>query len=347
MRQRPLKRTRFKKALPALFCAGIAVLLPLLTGCKRETPTVTEPTTAVTTTENAAQTFARQRVEDSIQTALELVKKNPVGGWFSTVSYEYQQDNAAYAELNDDQQALYDEMLPKVKDLTPFTYTAKDRSYAVLDNVLMAASALCQDHPEYENYFDIEEVVEGDRTTALRACYFLPYDATGAAADTKQIKEEIQIFEEECNLIVSAIPKNFSTYDKYRYLAAVISLRTTYDNDSAGGKPSATAYGAIEGGASICQGYASGFEYLCRKANLWCTQVSGVSQDTAHAWNLVKLESGTYHIDLTWADADGNTPLDPAWQSYFMLTQEEILLDHQMDDGTEATGKNQPQTAGQ
>ena len=67
----------------------------------------------------------------------------------------------------------------------------------------------------------------------------------------------------------------------------------------------------------------------------------------AHAWNLVKLESGTYHVDLTWADADGNTPLDPAWQSYFMLTQEEILLDHQMDDGTVATGKNQPQSAGQ
>ena len=162
-----------------------------------------------------------------------------------------------------------------------------------------------------------------------------------------QIKEEIQIFEEECNLIVSAIPKTLSTYDKYRYLAAVISLRTTYDNDSVGGKPTATIYGAIEGGSSICQGYASGFEYLCRKANLWCTQVSGVSQDTAHAWNLVKLESGTYHIDLTWADADGNTPLGPAWQSYFMLTQEEILLDHQMDDGTVATDKNQPQTVGQ
>lgn len=344
MRQRPTKRPREKKTLLALFCAGIAVLLPLLTGCQKESPTTTEPKTTVTTTESAAKTFARQRVEDSIKTALDLVKKNPVVGWSSSVSYAYRQDDPAYAALNSDQQALYNEMLPKVKDLTPFTYTAKDHGYQVLDNVLMAASALCRDHPEYENYFDIEEVVEGDRTTALRACYFLPYDATGAAADTKQVKEEVQIFEEECDLIVSAMPKTFSTYDKYRYLAAVISLRTAYDNDSTGGKPSATAYGAIEGGSSICQGYASGFEYLCRKANLWCTQVSGVSQDTAHAWNLVKLESGTYHVDVTWADADGNTPLDPAWQSYFMLTQEEILLDHQIDDGTVATGTNQPQT---
>ncbi len=346
MRQRLPKPTREKKTLLALFCAGIAVLLPLLTGCQKETPTVTEPKATIATTESAAKTFARQRVEDSIKTALDLVRKNPVDGWSSTVSYEYRQDSPAYAELNSDQQALYNEMLPKVKNLTPFTYTAKDHGYAVLDNVLMAASALCRDHPEYENDFDIEEVVEGDRTTALRACYFLPYDPTGAAANTKQVKEEVQIFEEECNLIVRAIPKDFSTYDKYRYLATVISLRTAYDNDSTGGKPSATAYGAIEGGSSICQGYASGFEYLCRKANLWCTQVSGVSQDTAHAWNLVKLESGTYHVDVTWADADGNTPLDPAWQSYFMLTQEEILLDHQIDDGTVATGKNQPQTAG-
>lgn len=53
----------------------------------------------------------------------------------------------------------------------------------------------------------------------------------------------------------------------------------------------------------------------------------------------------SYFVDVTWADADGNTPLEPAWQSYFMLTQEEILLDHQIDDGTVATGKNQPQTA--
>ena len=90
-------------------------------------------------------------MEDSIKTALELVKKNPVGGRSSTVSYEYKQDNAAYAGLNSDQQALYDEMLPKVKDLTPFTYTAKDRGYAVLDNVLVAVSALCRDNPEYQN----------------------------------------------------------------------------------------------------------------------------------------------------------------------------------------------------
>ena len=101
----------------------------------------------------------------------------------------------------------------------------------------------------------------------------------------------------------------------------------------------ATAYGAIEGGMAICQGYATGFEYLCRKANLWCTQVSGSSQGMSHAWNLVKLESGTYHVDVTWADDDQNVPLDAGWQRYFMLAQDEILVDHEIDDDTVATGR--------
>ena len=138
--------------------------------------------------------------------------------------------------------------------------------------------------------------------------------------------------------IVKSIPEDFDAYDKYRYLAAVISLRTHYDNDFTGGFSTASAYGAIEGELAICQGYATGFEYLCRKANLWCTQVNGISQDISHVWNLVKLESGTYHIDVTWADADGVVPLSLEWHINFMMTQDEILWDREIIDGTVATG---------
>ena len=58
-----------------------------------------------------------------------------------------------------------------------------------------------------------------------------------------------------------------------------------------GGVQIGTAYGAIEGGLSICQGYSRGFEYLCKKADLWCETVSGLSRNVSHAWNLVQLES--------------------------------------------------------
>ncbi|MGN0610223.1 MAG: transglutaminase domain-containing protein [Ruminiclostridium sp.] len=146
------------------------------------------------------------------------------------------------------------------------------------------------------------------------------------------------IFDIECDLIVEAIPEYFSTYDKYRYLAAILSMRADYDYDFTGGLPTATAYGAIEGHLAICQGYSRAFEYLCKKADLWCKIVSGASDGSGHVWNLVKLESGTYHIDVTWSDSTDNETLDEGWHRYFMITQEQVLLDHEISDGTVATG---------
>lgn len=280
---------------------------------------------------------AEKRIQSDIDLALWYVNEKRDNG--SSVSFPYENKNAAYSDLTKAQKKLYKEMLPKIRSLTPFEYTAKEHGYTVLDNVLSAAFAICRDHPECGIYFDIAEVFEGDMTTALRSSYFLPGDPDSKSVkNTAKLKRELRIFEEECNLIVNAIPKDFSTYDKYRYLAALISIRTSYDNDFTGGKQTSTAYGAIQGGTSICQGYSTAFEYLCKKSNLWCRQVSGISQGVSHAWNLVKLESGTYHVDVTWADSDFNLTLDDGWQRYFMLTQEEILEDHEIDDGTTATG---------
>ena len=358
-----------KKRIIGLLLAAV-LLLSVLSGCKNEpAPTPSEGTTSAesktqTTAEKttapssfaesseseqpqttaasaqekaAAKKEAERRIKSDIDLALWYVNEKKDNG--SKVSYPYKGGKAAYSKLTKAQKKLYKQMLPKVKAMEPFEYTAEEHGYSVLDDVLVSSLALCNDHPEYGIYFDIEEVFENDMTTALKASYFLPNDPDSkSSSDTAAIKKAVQIFEEECNLIVESIPEDYSTYDKYRYLAAVISIRTSYDNDFDGGKQTSTAYGAIEGPKAICQGYATAFEYLCRKANLWCKQVSGISQGVSHAWNLVRLETGTYHVDVTWADADENVTLDDGWQRYFMLSQEQILSDHEIDDGTISTG---------
>lgn len=314
------------------------------TGDSAQEETKTPLTTASSLKEKAKKE-AKKRIESDIDLALWYVKEKKDDG--SRFSFPYEQEKSEYSSLNKAQKKLYKEMLPKVQKLTAFEYTAKEHGYTVLDNVLSAASAICRDHPECGIYFDIEEIFEGDMTTALRSSYFLPGDPDAKGRkNTAAVKRELEIFEEECNLAVHAIPKDFSTYDKYRYLAALISIRTSYDHSFENGKQTSTAYGAIEGGSAICQGYSTAFEYLCKKANLWCRQVSGVSQGMSHAWNLVKLESGTYHVDVTWADDDLNATLDDGWQKYFMLTQEQILEDHEIDDGTIATGTPLSEAAG-
>ena len=293
----------------------------------------------------AAKRIAKKRIQSDIDLALWYVREKQ--NHSSSVSYSYENGEAAYSKLKKAQKKLYKEMLEKVKNFESFEYTAKEHGYKVLDNVLVASLALCEDHPEYGIYFDIEEVFKGDMTTALKSSYFFPNDPDSKnAKNIEAVKKEVRIFEEECNLIVNSVPKDFSTYDKYRFLAAVISIRTAYDNDFTGGKQTSTAYGAIQGPIAICQGYATGFEYLCRKADLWCKRVSGISQGVSHSWNLVKLESGTYHVDVTWADSDLNLTLDNGWQRYFMLTQDEILIDHEIDDGTVATGTLLTEAAG-
>ena len=78
-------------------------------------------------------------------------------------------------------------------------------------------------------------------------------------------------------------------------------------------------------------------EYLCSRADLYCRIVSGSSGEESHAWNLVRLPEGPYHVDVTWCDGQGQ-PGDEAWMTWFMLTQEEIGKDHVIEDGTVASG---------
>ena len=281
---------------------------------------------------------ALARVEDDIKVATDAVLAARFDG--SKVTYGYEA-TSVYADLTDRQKKLYDEILPKVQKIEDFTYTAAEYGYDTLDDLLIVMGAVNADHPELELYFSIADVDDGNMTTALRSCYSMPDGGEVKTDEQKaELKHELEVFDAECDAVVAAMPDDLSAYDKYRYLATFVSLRTTYDYDAVGGNQIATAYGSIQGGLSICQGYSRGFEYLCQKADLWCKTVSGESRETSHAWNLVKLESGSYHVDVTWSDG-WDIPVDSLdWFSYFMLTQDEILFDHKIDDGTVATGRH-------
>jgi len=269
---------------------------------------------------------------DMAITAVDSAKRSDI----SAVTYPYEQVYE-YDSLNAADKSMYDEMLTKAKSFAPFSYTAKEQGYDEMDRSLRIYGALAKDHPEIENYFYMKEVLDGDMTTAIKAQYMMPWDADMKEADIDELRYETALFDAVCERIVEKMPEGLSTYDKYRYLAAVISFVTSYDHDGAYCWQDATAYGSIVSGHSICQGYSRGFMVLCRKANLWCECVEGEFEGTAHGWNLVKLDTGTYHVDITWADEKG-LPDSTEWERYFMLTQDEILADHEIYEDLAATG---------
>ena len=255
-------------------------------------------------------------------------------------------ERSHYKELNDSQKKVYDILLDKVRNLEPFAYTAEEDGHPAMNDLHAAAYALSWDYPLYDCYYNLHEVMDGNDTTALEVIYFSPTDPDmkplTSHAELARLRETIDVFAAQCQAIVDGMPKNLSAYDRYRYLATYISLTTEYDHNEMGGPAAHTAYGATESGYSICQGYALGMLLLCQTADLWCTFANGSiyidGEYISHGWNLVRLEDGTYHVDVTWSDNGYNAPDSPEWFDYFMVTQEHITRDHIVDDDSISTG---------
>ena len=340
-------------ALTTFFFAGYAALTVLFVHNAANRAPDDETDSAIDAIDEVILAEAKEQVETLIELAGEELALLPMDveeektvnpDPYASFPYEA---SLAYNTLTDAQKRLYDEVLPKIAAIEDFTYRADEYGYDTLDDLLLVSMAIDEDHPEYEIYYSIIDVMseDGTVTEALRSYYFMPANSSvevTTEAEKDVLRHKLAVFDAVCRLVVDAIPEDATTYDKYRFLAAYISLVTMYDHNTLGGNQVGNAYGSILGGYSICQGYSVGYAYLCRLANLWCGVVSGESRDVSHAWNLVKLGSGTYHVDVTWSDDSGCYPSEPGWYDYFMLTQDEILLDHGITDGTVATGAAYP-----
>ena len=62
------------------------------------------------------------------------------------------------------------------------------------------------------------------------------------------------------------------------------------------------ARGALLDGEAVCAGYAAAFDLILRRAGYLTVRVSGTANGTGHAWNLVLLDGGWYHVDATWME---------------------------------------------
>lgn len=241
----------------------------------------------------------------------------------------------AIYELDDTQRDIYLEIISKIFSYEYFEYQADTYGQGTLDNLLMAWSAVRSDYPTIDNYFTISNITQNGVTTGMYSEYLCLWEAD-RNGDPAAVQAGQEAFEAEVDEIIEGMPQDASTFMKYFYLAQELCARAEYDyeNEQAG---NATPYSALISGKTICQGYARAYQALCQEAGLSCREVTGSSEGVAHAWNIVELERDTYYVDLTWADERGE-PGTPEWLQYFMLTQDEILFDHQIDDGSVATG---------
>ena len=252
----------------------------------------------------------------------DLINNNDVPTEYAYSPYAYE-----CGMMNDEQLTLYHELYSKVMVMEPFSYKLEDYGYDTLDNLLVAWAVLSTDYPQIDNYFFLEEKTDEEGNIISFDSYYGCIWEEDLNKDSNNIKMGLEKFDLICEDIIKNMPKDVTAYEKYYYLAGELSERVEYDYSLS--LPAVGTPYCIVTGDGICQGYAQAYQYLCMKANLWCRIMSGSSRGWAHAWNIVKLENGIFHIDVTWSDEYG-IPGSEGWMKYFMLTEEQIIEDHEI-----------------
>ena len=280
-------------------------------------------------------------IKSAISESKQIIMQNPMEG--STKSFPYKTE---YQKLNGKQRQIYKKIKKTIENFEPLKLPKKYK----LKDIRSASKALFNDYPLFNEYADY-----GYRKYTIPEITYYEFFTDGShklmgklvrtEKQMKTLKRKVNQYTKKvdkyADMIVKGMPSGISTIDKYRYLAACLCYITKYNNTAANNTDKyylplescpikhrkAWSYdAAFTYGACVCEGYALAYNYLCRKANLYCIDVSGLLGEEAHAWNLVKLDKGTYYVDVTWMDS--SVPNTEGWYKHFMKTQSELLEDN-------------------
>lgn len=91
-----------------------------------------------------------------------------------------------------------------------------------------------------------------------------------------------------------------------------------------------SAYFALVGKSSVCQGYSLLTYKLMTEAGIPCRILEGTADRVAHAWNIVKIGKKWYYIDTTFDDPVSTTPI--LRYDYYLIGSKQLEKDHVLAD---------------
>ncbi len=157
------------------------------------------------------------------------------------------------------------------------------------------------------------------------------YSMAEIQAVTREIRQVVNRVGEKARTMLS----NEFRLEKYLHDCVVKSV--AYDYDSLKKKDCWNAHsivGAFLEKRAVCEGIAKAFKLLCNEYEIKCIIVLGqadpdqhYTDDSYHAWNLVKIQGESYHVDPTW-DNLFDRGIGHISYDYFNVTTEAILKDH-------------------
>ena len=141
--------------------------------------------------------------------------------------------------------------------------------------------------------------------------YFSLEYLTSKAQET-WIDQEVARLVDELNL------DQEDDYTKVKLIYEYIGTNYFYDDSL----EKFSAYEGLKTGTMVCQGYALLLYKMLWEAEVPSRIVTGMSQNEAHAWNIVKLGDYWYYLDVTW-DARSESQDAMSW-NYFLKSEEDF-----------------------
>lgn len=114
--------------------------------------------------------------------------------------------------------------------------------------------------------------------------------------DINAAKAMRDAYDREVSTIISNADKSWSDMEKALYINDYLARNCEYDKSLS----KHTAYDVFVNKTAVCQGYALAFLDLAHELGLSCEIVT--SSQLNHAWDMVKIGSSYYNVDVTWND---------------------------------------------
>ncbi len=234
-------------------------------------------------------------------------------------------DYSSYAHLSEGGKKAYERFVKELElfkgEITFFHYDP--------DDVYAAFLAVHRDHPEFF-WLDGGSSVSTINLLFGKKITYYPTTSGYEGGDIIKMARELEVKVEE---IISLIPAGTRYYEKALFVHDYIVDNTYYDKSYS--PTSKSAYSCLVLGKATCLGYSEAFQLLMKKLSIPCHMVTGSGQGSGHAWNYILIGSDYYYADITWDDPTYTDPTKaPKGRSYdyFLITTEELLLTHTLDE---------------
>ena len=243
------------------------------------------------------------------------------------------ESKSAYASLKDEimketyrniESAIYQISTDRVDNGCFEVKYVQLKSSLEFDQIYIVKEAVLADHPEafwvLGNYTVRNNFHDGNYLVL-----YSKYSADEIGSMFDQINNEIVP-------ILSSIPDGASELIRETIIHDALVDGITYDFDAAEADDSShdafNVYGALVRKKAVCTGYAGAMKMLLNLVGIESRTVVGMSKNSGHMWNQVRIDGDWYNLDVTWDDSSTESDILYSRYSYFNLTDERLARNH-------------------